>query len=57
MKKQDIYQELSKYYDNYQITELLLKETDFSKNQLFLYEEVEKINNAWLTNQIELAQS
>lgn len=57
MKKQEIYQELSKHYDNYQITELLLKETDFTKNQLFLCEEIEKINQKWLNNQVELAQS
>jgi hypothetical protein len=57
MKKQEIYQELSKYYDNYQITELILKETDFTKNQLFLSEEIEIINQKWLEKQIPLAEN
>jgi hypothetical protein len=57
MKKQEIYQELSKYYDNYQITELIIKETDFTKNQLFLCADIEKFNQEWLNNQVELAQS
>ena len=56
MKKNEIYQQLSQYYDNYQITELLLKETDFTKNQLFLYEELEFLNKEWLMKQIELAE-
>jgi release factor glutamine methyltransferase len=57
MKKQEIYQQLSQYYDNNQITELLLKETGFTKNQLFLCKEIEKINQELLNNQVDLARS
>lgn len=57
MKKQGIYQQLSKYYDNYQITELLQKETDFTKNQLFLCEKIDTLTQEWLDNKVKLAKS
>lgn len=53
MKKQDIFQELSKYFDNYQISELLQKQTGLSQSQLFLCSELINIDKTWFDKIIE----
>lgn len=44
MEKKYIYQILSKHYDKYQISEILLQHTGLSKNQLFFCEEIENFD-------------
>ena len=44
MKKQDIYKILGKYFDNYQISQILQKQTGLSKSQLFLCKSIDTIN-------------
>ncbi len=44
MKKQEIYSLLSSWFDNYQISEILLQHTGLSKNQLFFCENIENLS-------------
>lgn len=50
MDKQYIYQILGKYFDQYQISQLIEKQTGLLKSQLFLCNSIEKIDNLWLDN-------
>lgn len=54
MNKQDIYKILGKYFDSYQISELLQKQTGFSKSQLFLCSSLPSTDDAWLENIIHV---
>lgn len=44
MKTHEVYQQLWNYYNQYQITQILEKETGLSKSQLFLCETIKSIN-------------
>lgn len=44
MLKQEIYSQLSDYFDNYQISEILSQHTGFTKNQLFFCEEIKNFS-------------
>jgi hypothetical protein len=48
MEKLYIYQILERYFDNYQISQLIEKQTGLSKSQLFLCNSIEKIDDLWI---------
>jgi hypothetical protein len=52
--KKNIYKVLEDYFDTYQISELLLKQTGLSKSQLFLCSDLPNIDNKWLDKIISL---
>lgn len=54
MNKYEINKILSKYFDKYQISELLQKQTGLSKSQLFLCNSLPRINNQWVEKITEL---
>lgn len=54
MNKYEINKILSKYFDKYQISELLQKQTGLSKSQLFLCNSLPRINNQWIEKITEL---
>ncbi len=54
MEKSYIFQVLGKYFDQYQISELLQKQTGLSKCQLFLYTSLPHTHNQWLQEIINL---
>jgi len=56
MIKQEIYSQLSDYFDNYQIWEILLKHTGFTKNQLFFCEQIEIFSHEDLDTYIQQAK-
>ena len=56
MIKQEIYSQLSDYFDNYQIWEILLKHTGFTKNQLFFCEQIENFSREDLDTYIQQAK-
>lgn len=54
MQKTQIYQVLWKYFDQYQISQLLQKQTGLSKSQLFLCTSLPRTDDEWLENIINL---
>jgi release factor glutamine methyltransferase len=54
MQKTQIYQVLWKYFDQYQISQLLQKQTGLSKSQLFLCTSLPRTDDKWLENIIHL---
>jgi len=54
MNKVEIYHILEQYFDSYQISELLQKQTGFSKSQLFLCSSLPHTDNIWLNKIIGL---
>lgn len=54
MQKTQIYQVLWKYFDQYQISQLLQKQTGLSKSQLFLCTSLPRTDDNWLNQVIDL---
>jgi hypothetical protein len=52
INKQVIYKSLEDYFNAYQISELLQKQTGLSKSQLFLCLEIQNIDKIWLNKMI-----
>ncbi|MDA7494860.1 peptide chain release factor N(5)-glutamine methyltransferase [Candidatus Gracilibacteria bacterium] len=57
MKKEYIYSQLSNYFDSYQISELIIKQTGLSKSQLFLCTSLPHTDEEWLETLIELGKN
>jgi hypothetical protein len=54
INKKIIYKTLEEYFDPYQISELLQKQTDLSKSQLFLCLDLPNVDNLWIEKMINL---